>query len=139
MAIIYKPSDRIKVKIDDVTFKVSPLTREHKLDVLRTTFNSEGDSYSNLEEMTFKLIKYTIKEVVKGIQNIDGSNYELILDNEILSDECANDLLNMAIGEKIRTVAQSLTNGIPDKFIDPETGDKLKGVEIVSERKKEKK
>jgi len=139
MAIVYKTTDRIKVKIGDVIFKVAPLTREHKVEVLKCNINNKGDSLTLIEEMTFKLVQFTIKEVVSGIQNLDGSNYKLEFENGILTDDCANDLMNLKFGGEIRMVAQQMAQGVPDEFTDNETGEVLKGVKIISENKVRKK
>lgn len=139
MSIVYRVSDRIEIKVHDVTFKVSPLTRKQKIDVIQCTFNKESDSYTNLEEMIFRLVRYTVKEVTGGLEDVDGKKYELEMDGDVLSEDCVNDLLNLQIGKEIRLIGQQLAKGIPDMFTDPETGEKLDGVEIINKSKTRKK
>lgn len=132
MARIYKRTDRISVKIDDVMFKVAPLSIDQKLEIQQAMLN--GRVKGDLKEATRGLIlslKCSIKSV-EGIVDGDGNPYQLKFENDLLSDESIDDLLNLQLTKKLTMVCATLANGIPDEFTD-ESGVKLEGVEIVRE------
>lgn len=79
-------------------------------------------------------LKSSIKDV-EGLEDMSGSDYELDFVENELSDHCIDDLLNIAQGTTLNLVAIELLNGVPDEFTDPNTGQKLAGVEFVKEEK----
>ena len=85
----------------------------------------------------FYALQCSLKEV-EGIEESDGSKYELEMEEGIVSKECMNDLLNLEESQEMQLVAISLLNGIPKEFQNPVTGDKLEGVEFVKEKKSKK-
>lgn len=126
MSRIYKRTDRIAVKIDDVVVKLAPLTLDHKIQVQQAMLN--GHQKSDLKEATRGIslaIKYSLKGI-EGVEDSDGNPYKLEFDDESnLSDSCVDDLMNVEFMEKLALVCSSMAKGVPNNF------DQLKGVELV--------
>jgi len=133
--IIYKTTDRIKVKIGEVTFHLSPLTWDQKQDILNDAKLSEGKPSNR--NSTYKSLKYAIKSV-EGISLADGTAYQVDLDNGILSDACVEDILNLELSPKLILACYSMVQGVPNNIYNPMTGEKIEGVEIVRKDSKKK-
>lgn len=127
---IYKPSDRIAIKIDDVTVKVSPLTYEQKSEVQEYMLGAANGDFKAGMDGAKLAIKYAIKGI-KGVTLADGSKYELEMDNDVLSEECVGDLINSEINSKLTIICCGLLTGVNKNFVDPNTGKKLEGVSIA--------
>ena len=76
-----------------------------------------------------------LKCAIKGVEGLtlsDGKDYSLEFDdNKELTDECLDDLLNLEVAGELTTISVSLLNGVPKEFVNPNTGEKLDGVEYV--------
>ncbi len=134
MAKIYKRSDRITVKIDEVTVKLAPLTLDQKTQIQDAMMN--GRTKADLKELT-RGIALSMKFALKGIDGVedsDGNQYQLKFEGDEVSDTCIDDLMNLEVTQKLSLVCASLVNGIPNKFTD-ENNKALKGVEIVKSEK----
>lgn len=135
---IFKSSDEISIKIDDVVVKVSPLTYEHKLEVQDYMLDAaKGDFKAGMEGAKLA-IKYAVKGM-SGVELADGTPYELEFENDGLSNECIGDLINSEMSNKLTIICCSLLTGIASNFIDPNTGKKLEGVSIVKNSKRAQK
>lgn len=76
-------------------------------------------------------IKCGIKNIA-GLKLADGSDYELNFDdNNELTDESVDDLLNLEESGKLTNICAALVNGIPKEFVNAYTGKKLEGVEFI--------
>ena len=122
MITIYRTSERIPLKIGELEFVISPLDFKQRKDVQAVVTNDEGSIVTDTIKAAELCIKYQIKEV-KGLVNMDGSSYKLEFDNDVLTDNCVNDIMGLEIKEKLaqlffKTMAQ---------MKDPE----IKGVEIT--------
>ena len=134
MVKIYKTTDRIPVKIDSLKFSLSPLGFEQKSEIQAELLTGQPMSIVKAAKLA---IKYAVKGL-DGVQCMDGSKYELEFDNEVLSDSCVDDLLNLDQDDKLSFVCTTLLNGIPKDFVDPNTGEKLPGVSITRSPGKKK-
>lgn len=137
MSTIYRTTDKISVKIDDITVKVSPLTYLQKIEVqdLMTKAITEK-SMKYAMDGTIKAIKYSLKSI-NGLTTPDGEDYQLDIEDKQVTDECINDLLNMKYSQKLAAVCASLVHGVGQDIIDPQTGNKIDGISFeVSEEKK---
>lgn len=132
MARIYKVTDRITVKIHDITIEISPLTFEQK-SVCQALIIG-GDHM----KAAFYALQSSLKSI-KGIENADGSNYELAMQDGKVTAECVDDLLNLSESTEMQFVALSLLQGVPKEFVDPSTGKPMKGVSFVNEPVKKSK
>lgn len=131
MARIYRLTDRIKIKIDDLIVTVRPLSKDEKAEILQSVIHgrSKGDFKEATQGMVLAL-KYAIKNV-EGIIDSDDKPYQLQFDeNKNLTDDCISDLLNLEFHSKLTLVCISLARKIPEEFTD-ENGKKLEGVEII--------
>lgn len=135
MAKVYRTKDKISVKIDDITVKISPLTYEQKA-VIQSLLIS-GDPLSVVKAAK-ESIRYAVKEV-SGVEDADGNPYELEFDNGVLSEDCIDDLLNIDPEDKLSLVCTSLLQGIPKGFIDPQTGKPIEGISIERPTSRKKK
>ncbi len=148
MAItIMRTSDRLKVKIDDITLIVSSLTYHQKIEVQSCGLASIGNKSPSdtpqidVNRMMRLCLKFCIKGI-DGINTLDGDKYTLDFEDDKktkLSDECVEELLSMPItSQKIIVTLMALMAGLPKngEIIDPETNKKLQGVEILLKKSK---
>lgn len=132
---IRKTTEKISVKVGELLFKITPLTFEQKCEI--QTVLAAGTTTAILKASKLAM-KFSVKEIT-GLQNSDGSDYEVTFDNEGLSDDVINDLGNSEIGDRLNYMCISLLNGIPNQFENPITKQPLDGVSFVDEVSAEKK
>lgn len=135
MSKIYRRSDRIVVKIDDITVKLSPLTLHEKVEINSQMLRGSRDK--NLKELSEGLalaIRYALKDI-DGLEDSDGSPYKLqFADDGGLTPQCIDDLMNIEATNKLALVCSSMINGVPSQFTD-EHRNALAGVELVTVEK----
>lgn len=127
---IYRTTDRVQVKIDDVVLTIAPLTQAQKLEV--QSMMMKGRATGDIETVTkgiVKAVKYAVKDL-KGITDQQGNAYTLTKEGDNLTDDCAEELLNIESSEKLVLVCTSLASGFTTKFTD-EKGAALVGVEVI--------
>lgn len=108
---VYKTSDKIPVKIGDIVVTISPLSRGQKQEILSLSKNSSGILEENAFDMSALALKYSVKNI-KGLKNLDGSDYNLKLDESgFVSDESIDDLFNIEENIKLIQVMGALTQG----------------------------
>ncbi len=130
MAKIYRRSDRVKVKIDDVIVTIAPLSLEAKVEA--TEYLGRGKAAGNyplIQKGLSVLLKNSIKNI-DGVEGMDGKPYTLQFENDVLTDDCLSDLYNLELHKKLVMVCSSLIKNIPSEFTD-ENGNLIEGVEIV--------
>jgi hypothetical protein len=128
MSRIYRTADRIALKIDDLTVKISPLSLHQKTQIQQAMI--DGKSENSLEKATQGIalaLKFGLKDIV-GLENADGSPYALQFDDSGLTEECINDLMNIQQRDKLILVCSSMANAIPSSF-------NIEGVEFISTAK----
>lgn len=135
MAKIYRTTDIIPINIDGLLVNISPLTFEQKMDIQAEILKGSPQSAMSAAALA---VKSSVKSI-SGVENQDGSPYEVALVNNKMSDECWNDLQNIEQAQKLIMVCLNLINGIPKDFSDPNTGKPLQGVSIVKDQSKGKK
>ncbi len=137
MARIYKRTDRICVKIDDITVKIAPLTLHQKAEIQHAMIL--GRTKTDIKEASKGIalaVKYGVKGI-DGVQDSDGNPYQLKMDSEgNLSDEAVDDLLNLEMTQKLVMICSGMVNGVQTSFTDSD-GKALDGVEIVDTPKQE--
>lgn len=130
MVRIYKRSDRITVKIDDIEVKLAPLTLDQKTEIQQTMMDASKSSNLRMAQNGIVLaLKYALKSI-SGIEDGDGNAYKLEFNGDQLTDECADDLLNLQMKDKLTMVCMTFVNGIPTQFTDNKNMP-LEGVELV--------
>lgn len=134
MARIYKRSDRIKIKIDEVTVTIAPLSLEQK--TVAQSLMAQGKinrDYNLITKGIISLIKSAVKDI-DGLENQDGTKYRLSFDGDSLSDESIDDLFNIELHKKLVMVCSSLVVSIPSQFVD-EQGLPIEGVSVLETEK----
>lgn len=132
MSKIYRLTDRISVKINDIVVKVGPLSVHDKTQIQSLMLN--GQLTKNLPMITegiITAIQCAVKDI-SGLKDIQGNEYKLQFENNKLTKECVDELLNIGLTDEITLVCMNLLKGIPSQFTDNE-GKPIQGVEIISE------
>lgn len=113
--IIYKPSDRITLKIGDVSLKISPLTALQKVSLMSLSKMVGGKEVADTSMMAMMTIKYSVKEI-SGVTATfsDGSDFSLSYDPDgTLSDDALTSLMQILDnGTLTQIAAQLLTTGV---------------------------
>lgn len=135
MTVVYRKTDVIKVKVHDIEVHLNPLTHHQKNSIQSLLVAGNVDSLMAGATMA---VKCAVKDV-KGLKLPDGSDYQLQFDNGQISDECMDDLMNIKCQSELSAICIAMVNGIPDEFINPETGEVFKGVKIIRDGDSEKK
>ena len=128
---VYSLKDRITVDIDGVSFKLAPLSYKQKIEIqnmLTTGQESEG---------TIKAVQYSLKDV-EGLTDSNDNEYELRFDDNGLTEDCLDEILNIETSMKLVTTCVTFINGIPKQIITPD-GKPLEGVKIVNPKQGKKK
>lgn len=132
MAKILRMSDRIVFKIDDLKFKIAPLSNDRKNEIAACMKYQGGEQVYDLLKAQHLYMKYGLKDV-EGIETYDGKKYKLEFEGDHLTDECVSEIFYLEQKGKLLTAAWQVLNGITDQLSDPMTGEKLDGVELEVE------
>ncbi len=137
MARIYKRSDRVVVKIDEVTVKLAPLSLDQKTQIQHAMILGRGKG--DIKEATRGIalaMKFSVK-ALEGVEDSDGNPYVLQFEADGgLTDECIDDLMNLELAKKLTMVSVAMVNGVPTKFTDADDKE-IEGVHIVKASVKE--
>lgn len=128
MSKIYTVNDKIPVKIDDITFFISPLKYSQKCEIqslMEKTLSTREMKYA--QDAAFLAVKYSVKDVL-GLERQDGTPFRVELENTVLNDESVDNLLNIEYSTKLASICTSLVHGISNEIIDPYTGKTMEGV-----------
>jgi len=139
MAKVMRISDKIKIKIKDLEFLISPLSVEHKKNLANATTIIKGKETYDLYGAQCIYLKHGLKDV-KGIEYFDGEKFELQFDDDektTLTDDCVTELMGLECKSDLMQTAMQLLNGFTDQIYDGHTGEKMKSVEVevVSSKK----
>lgn len=129
MSVVYKTTDVIKVKVDNVYFDISPLNYKVKADMQAKVIAGKP------MDAAIIALKNSIKGV-EGLKNPDKSDYSATFDEDgTLSEDTINDLLNIPEATKLNSIAIGLINGMPQgEFLDPVSGKPMDGVKLVDKK-----
>lgn len=95
MVKIYRMTDKIPVKLGEVTFWVSPLSYEHRSKITALTQRMSGKDHEVAKEAATLAIKYGLKEL-EGVEDSQGNPYELAFDSSGgLSDDCLSEVIQL--------------------------------------------
>ena len=130
---VYRPSDRIKVSIDGLTFTISPLSYHEKAEIQEKAIEAGSGNFKAGLDAGMLAIKYALKDV-DGLENADGSKFQYTG-----SDEDIDVLFNMEQSDKLSFVCLNLIKGVPKTFIDPHDGKAIAGVKFVGDSSGKKK
>jgi len=130
---VYPLSARIPVKIGDVVFKLAPFSQSQKIELAEFSQFEGGAYLQNASLLVFRAMRYSIKSVTGLVDAITGEEYKLVFDEAgYLTEECANDLLNLEISDKMVLMCMAFLKGIPTELLDHRTGKPVEGVEILA-------
>ena len=125
--VVYRKSDRIKLKFKDLVVSIAPLSFAEKSAV------HDAISKDPLKG-SIEALKYCLKDI-EGLTLADGSKYELEFEGDKLTDNVIDDLTNIEGIDELYIVALNMLNAVPkDSFINPATGEPLEGIEIIREK-----
>lgn len=131
MARIYRISERIPLRVGDLEIQISPLALDQKAEISDVV--GDGMSTAKLLRGSALALKYCVKSV-SGLEDGEGAYSLEFQEDGNLSDDAVNELFNMQGNDKLTAICLSLLNGIPEEFMDPLTGEPLKGVEFIVEK-----
>lgn len=112
MARIYRVTDKIEYKVGELTFKVSPLTVEDKIALTGFTFEAQKGNLKAMVDLQMYALRCGLKEIT-GLEDADGNPYQLAFENNKLTEECVQDLMNIEQSAKMIGLICTLMNGIP--------------------------
>ncbi len=117
--IIYRTTDQIPVKIGEVTFWLSPLNHSQRQELLSLTVVKEGEERAKPMQLAVLTLSIALKKV-DGVQDADGSPYELELDsNGRVTEESINDIFTLDGADKLIKVSGKFAlNEIADPKLD---------------------
>jgi len=132
--IIYRLTDRIPVKIGELTFWVSPLSYEQKVNLQECRKMEGGQEVVDHGARARLAIKYGVKEI-QGIECADGSPYQPKMDSDgTLSMEAVDELSALNSLKELVMVCMSVAaRGVPDSEI-PGVEVDLKGVKNAEKK-----
>lgn len=127
---VYRPTDRVKVRIDDAQFEISPLTFQQKSDIASCSKMVGGEQQVDIAKSVFLSLKYAVKGI-SGIEFDDGEKLEYEEGEDgLIKDELVDTLLSADTASKLILFFSQIANGIDDYSIE--------GVEILNAKKKKK-
>lgn len=80
MITIFRPTDRIPVKIGEVTYWLAPLTASEKQELYASFRTKGGEETMDREAYARTAIKLSLKKV-EGVNNPDGTPFEVETDD----------------------------------------------------------
>jgi hypothetical protein len=135
--IVYRLTDRLPIKIDELTFWIAPLSFEKKQVLSTYTRMNGGVETIDFQKVAVATLKFTIKGV-EGLTLADGSDYELEFDPAgDLTDESVDVLLRLVQNERLIVACSRLANEFKEHEI-PGVVIDMKGVVTLPKKKKVK-
>lgn len=131
MARILRLRDRVNLQIGEVKFTLAPLSHFQKQELAECTRIKDGEEIFDLTKAQALYIKYSLKGI-DGVENYDGTKYELEFENGALTDDCVSEVLCIEQKKELLTAAWQILNGIQE-LIDPVTKKPLEGVDLSVE------
>jgi len=93
--MILRMSDRIKIKVNKITFTIAPLNQLQKIEIAeQTKIDKSGFEVFDLLRAQTLLIKYGLKGL-DGVTDASGEPYELEFEGDSLSDECVSEVFTI--------------------------------------------
>lgn len=135
MTILYRTTDRIEIKIQDITLFVSPLSHHAKMTLLQKSGTVKSEDPRGMLEFAAEMIRLCVKDV-RGVSLVDGSEWRPDFSEGKLTDESLGELLSLPMSAQIMQVAGAFMQGIPatNQVIDPSSGLPIEGVEVIQKK-----
>lgn len=130
---ILKTTDRVSVKIEDVTLIIAPMSYAKKIEFSGLTKVIDGVEMNDIGAM----LGFTVQHCLKGWAGVvdhDGKPVELTFKEDgTLSDDSMGDAMLVVTKLKANYIYlfNLAGNNVPKEIHDAATGKKLKGVEVT--------
>lgn len=123
--IVYRLTDRIPVKIGELTFWLAPLSASQKSELLSLVTIKEGEERVKPMEVALRCVSMSLKKLEGDVKTSDGEPYELSFDpNGNLTRECAEEVFGLDGSEKMLLVCKEFAfNELKDPKLDGVTVD----------------
>ena len=130
---VYKCTDKVEIKIDNISIFISPLTYLQKSNLQPLMVSAATGNMDDAMKAVVQAMKYALKGI-KGVTTINDEGeevpYKVELENGEATEDCVNDILNMPISQKVSTICTGLMSGLSSRICDP-TGKPIEGIEVV--------
>ena len=115
--IVYKVTDRIPVKIGEITFWVSPLTFSQRNELASYAQMKGGVENIDNMKVVMSVLKFSLKQV-DGLTCADGSPYVLELGQDgCATDDAIGEIMGISGADKLITAASMLAGQIKEHDI----------------------
>lgn len=136
---ILRLKDRLSLKVLDTEFIISPLTKQQQSKIQEYIKFKNGEAEVDPIMTSLLTVKYSVKGL-SGVKTFDDQEYQLEFADEKkteLTDECAEDLLNLECKNELIMAISAIRSGKYDKVVGAD-GKELTGVSIsyLNESKK---
>ncbi len=138
MARIFRTSDKIPVKIGDITLTISPMSLAQKTELQSVMLSAKTDPMRAVKGAGLA-IRFAVKGVT-GVECMDGSPWTPTFgDDGILTEDSCDELLNLEESPKLIALCTQLVAGVPvNGVIDPQTGKAMQGITLELPKAKKK-
>ena len=132
MAIVVQPLGyTYKIKIGDAAFYCKQLSYKMR-SIIGAKYHRQqsGAEIQNVVGLLFEVLRHSIKKV-EGFVNPDGTPFELKFENDVLTEDCLDQLFHVErVGDILQMCASSFINlRAPDKIVGTD-GEPIEGVSI---------
>lgn len=135
MIKIYRLTDRIPVKIGELTFWLSPLSMDQKAKIEGNRKLVSGVEEENALEGARLAIKFSVK-ALDGVECANSEPYVLEFDPDgALTDECVSEIMNLDGAEKLVRLALNWALGEIRDPRDWRAAHEKRLAELLSEKK----
>ncbi|MDX9731065.1 MAG: hypothetical protein RBT63_04785 [Bdellovibrionales bacterium] len=129
MAVIYRPTDRLKYEIGELTFTIAPLDYVQKNEIVEAIKAAQAArSVKEIHDASLLALKYALKGV-NGATYADGEPFDLKFDGSLVADESVHELLNIDVAPKLLALIGAFISNVPSELPD--------GVKFVPAKKKQ--
>lgn len=124
--IIYKLTDRVKIKIRELVFTLAPLDYFQKRKIQDMAIKEQ------FENAVIYAIKCSLKDI-EGLETSDSNKYELEFEDGIVSDKCIAEFLGSIPNSDL---LQAACTQMATKILSEES---LPGIKIIKDKEIKKK
>lgn len=98
---ILRLKDRVKVKLEELEFKVAPISYQNQVEIDGCKKIVAGEEVDDFGKKVFLMLKYGLKDIT-GLELHNGKPYKVTLDDDgNISDECINEIIVMPLRDNI--------------------------------------
>ena len=127
---IARLTDRFTIKMGEVSVEVSPLSGREKVELAGFSSWKEGKISVDKPRQELFVIKHTVKNI-SGVVDMDDCPYKLSFDGNVLTDDCAEEVLGLLASTWFPVATLQIANSGAGALISPLTGQPVEGVEII--------